>query len=351
VNIDSTDPISIEYRGKASSRGGVLGAYVDTMKIEHEGADKKMKSKTIAGLIAIAAIVALGTVTILAAETTLPPGYTWYEDEEFKFKIAYPENWTIVPKEEITIIDEDTLGVAMFRDPDTTNMIFVSVLSEYDMEELKAIGAKKVVINGREGYEAIIQPMPPVKMKLIAFAVADRYYLISCTTSVELFDEYVDIFDNAINSFVIEYPAPVTPTPVFDTGSGTYPSIMGTHKGVIKPSDNITISKLYTYPCAGTGGHTKTIKLEENGRLIASGTWDGYQSDWHNITLHNVSGAPYVKLLKGHKYNYTIVTGSYPQIIHAKSKDVTGGTIMCDKFVDANGRIYYDWIPAIKLFL
>ena len=76
----------------------MLGAYVDTMKIEQEGADKKMKSKTIAGLIAIAAIVALGTVTILAAETTPPPGYTWYEDEEFKFKIAYPENWTIVPK-------------------------------------------------------------------------------------------------------------------------------------------------------------------------------------------------------------------------------------------------------------
>ena len=39
------------------------------------------------------------------------------------------------------------------------------------------------------------------------------------------------------------------------------------------------------------------------------------------------------------------------QIIHAPSKDVTGGTITCDKFVDANGRIYYDWIPAIKLFL
>jgi len=101
----------------------------------------------------------------------------------------------------------------MFGDPDTANMISVLVSSEYDMEELKAKGAKKVVINDREGYEAIIQPMPPVKMKLVAFAVADRYYLISCTTSAELFDEYVDMFDNAINSFVIEYPAPVTPTP------------------------------------------------------------------------------------------------------------------------------------------
>jgi len=111
---------------------------------------------------------------------------------------------------------------------------------------------------------------------------------------------------------------------IFDTGKGTYPSIMGTHKGEIKPSCNITVSKLYTYPCAGTGGHSESIKL--------------------------YTGVPYVRLLKGHSYNYTIVTGSYPQIIHAPSKEVTGGTITCDKFIDANGRVYYDWIPAISLY-
>ena len=32
---------------------------------------------------------------------------------------------------------------------------------------------------------------------------------------------------------------------------------LGTHKGEIKPSDNINVSKLYTYPCVGTGGHTR----------------------------------------------------------------------------------------------
>ena len=136
----------------------------------------------------------------------------------------------------------------------------------------------------------------------------------------------------------------------FDTGEGTYPSIRGTHKGAIKPSCNITVNTLYTYPCVGTGGHTESVKLYENNTLIASGTWDGYQSDWHNITLHNATGdAPYVRLLKGHKYNYTIVTGSYPQIIHAKSKDVTGGTITCTEFRDANGKTCTDWIPAIRL--
>ena len=135
---------------------------------------------------------------------------------------------------------------------------------------------------------------------------------------------------------------------LFDTGPGTYPSIMGTHKGEIKPSQNINVSKLYTYPCVGTGGHTESIKLYENDELIASGTWSGYQSDWHNITLHNVSGAPYVMLYEGHEYNYTIVTGSYPQIIHEPVKEVTGGTITCSSFVDANGKTYTDWIPAIR---
>jgi len=138
---------------------------------------------------------------------------------------------------------------------------------------------------------------------------------------------------------------PAAPS-VFDTepSENPYPSIMGTHKGTITPSDNINVSKLYTYACAGTGGHTESIKLYENGELIASGTWNGYQDEWHNITI-----TPSVTLLAGHTYNYTIVTGSYPQIIHAKSKDVTGGTITCTSFVDANGKIYYDWIPAIRL--
>jgi len=133
---------------------------------------------------------------------------------------------------------------------------------------------------------------------------------------------------------------------IFDTepSENPYPSIMGTHKGEIRPSANISVSKLYTYPCAGTGGHTESIELYENTTLIASGAWGGYQSDYHNITI-----TPSVILQAGHTYNYTIVTGSYPQIIHAKSKDVTGGTITCTSFVDANGKTYTDWIPAIRL--
>lgn len=137
----------------------------------------------------------------------------------------------------------------------------------------------------------------------------------------------------------------------FDIGSpnNPYPSITGTHYGTITPNQTITVSKLHTYPCPGTGGHTESIKLYESGDLIAYGNWSGYRGDWKNITLHNVTGAPYVTLLKDHKYNYTIKTGSYPQIIHESSKEVAGGTITCTSFVDANSKKYTDWIPAIRL--
>jgi hypothetical protein len=55
---------------------------------------------------------------------------------------------------------------------------------------------------------------------------------------------------------------------------------MGTHNGTITPSHNITVSKMYTYACAGTGGHTESIELyDENDTLIANGSWNGYIGD------------------------------------------------------------------------
>jgi len=138
---------------------------------------------------------------------------------------------------------------------------------------------------------------------------------------------------------------------MFDTGQGTYPSIRGTHNGTITPSFTINVSTVYTYPCTGTGGHTKSIVLYENDTLIANGTWNGYNGVYSNITLHNATDAfAHVMLLKDHVYNYTIRTGSYPQIIHEQSFNATGGAITCTEFTDANGRTYNNWIPAIRLW-
>jgi len=130
---------------------------------------------------------------------------------------------------------------------------------------------------------------------------------------------------------------------VFDTGPGTYSSISGMHNGTITPTYNINVSRMYTYPCPGTGGHTKYVHIWGNG-VDENASWTGYSGDWHNLTF----SAPFA-LDAGETYNYTIITGSYPQIIHAASKPVTGGTIAWDSFVDVNGKEHSDWILAMRL--
>ncbi|MCK4731111.1 MAG: PKD domain-containing protein, partial [Methanophagales archaeon] len=133
---------------------------------------------------------------------------------------------------------------------------------------------------------------------------------------------------------------------IFDTGSPSnpYPSIMGNHTGTIKPNHTVIATKLYTYPCVGTGGHTEYARIC-NKTWNATATWEGYVGDWHNISFDKT-----VVLLAGETYNYTIRTGSYPQIIHESPFNATGGEITCTKFTDANGKVYYDWIPAIRLW-
>ena len=130
----------------------------------------------------------------------------------------------------------------------------------------------------------------------------------------------------------------------FDTGSGTYPFISGTHNGTITTNQTIIATELYTYPCAGTGGHTEYIRIYNESGTIAEANWTGYIGDRHNITFDKP-----VVLLPNKTYNYTIRTGSYPQIHHTDALPTKNGWINCTEFVDANEKVYYDWIPAIKL--
>ena len=131
----------------------------------------------------------------------------------------------------------------------------------------------------------------------------------------------------------------------FDTGEGTYPSIMGTHKGTITPNQDIVVQRMYTYPCAGTGGHSEYVKIW-NSTWNVTANWTGYGGDWHNISF-NTS----FTLKANESYNYTIKTGSYPQIHHTDKLEAASGAgeITCEEFVDANGEVYKDWIPAIRL--
>ena len=132
--------------------------------------------------------------------------------------------------------------------------------------------------------------------------------------------------------------------PIFDTGPGTYPSIFGTHNGTITPNQTMKVSKLYTYPCVGTGGHTEYARIW-NSTLEETARWDGYKGDWHNISFNET-----FTLVANETYNYTIKTGSYPQIRHTPALPTANGWINCTEFRDANGKIYYGGIPAIKLY-
>jgi len=151
----------------------------------------------------------------------------------------------------------------------------------------------------------------------------------------------IDTNAGAVDNYPFEDPDGwVKVEEVFDTGYGTYPSIMGNHTGIIKPNYTVIATKLYTYPCEGTGGHTEYARIW-NKTWNATATWDGYQGDWHNITFDKT-----VVLLANETYNYTLRTGSYPQIIHEPTWNAAGGTITCTIFTDANGRTYTNWIPA-----
>jgi subtilisin family serine protease len=150
----------------------------------------------------------------------------------------------------------------------------------------------------------------------------------------------------------LNVPVTITSTAkgIFDTGSpkNPYPSIFGTHNGTITPNQTINVSKMYTYPCSGTGGHSEYVAFSNatTGEEIANGTWKGYQEagDYHYIIFENS-----FILEKDITYNYTIRTGSYPQIHHTDALPTADGGINCTEFMDVNGKRYDDWIPAIRL--
>ena len=133
---------------------------------------------------------------------------------------------------------------------------------------------------------------------------------------------------------------------VFDTGASEnpYPSISGTHTGKIKPNHDVNVTKMYTYSCSGTGGHSKYVRIHGES-LDVNATWGSYQSgDYHYITFDDS-----FTLKANVMYNYTIITGSYPQIHHNRTLTVPDGENTCTQFVDANGNVYNNWIPAIRL--
>ena len=156
--------------------------------------------------------------------------------------------------------------------------------------------------------------------------------------------------DNAknINDTWVNHTARTSPSTAesctFDTGPGTYPSIYGVHRGNFTPKCDIIVHRMYTYPCEGTVGHSKRVTFCEDGTEIGNGTWSGCSGDYHNITFET----PFT-LHADVVYNYEIVTGSYPQIIHRTTWERANGTITCTEFIGVNGKMCTNRIPAIRL--
>ncbi|KAF5437232.1 CASH domain-dontaining protein, partial [Candidatus Methanophagaceae archaeon] len=141
-----------------------------------------------------------------------------------------------------------------------------------------------------------------------------------------------------------EYFAP--PENNFDTRPSeySYPSISGTHSGTITLNQTITVQTLYTYPCPGTGGHTKYARIWNDTWSGKATYWAGYQDDWHNISFNDP-----ITLFAAKEYYYEIRTGSYPQIHHTHILSTPTGFITCTEFVDVNRNSTDICIPAIKL--
>lgn len=72
--------------------------------------------------------------------------------------------------------------------------------------------------------------------------------------------------------------------------------------------------------------------------------WKGYKGDYLTIKFPQQ-----FTLLANHTYNYTIRTGSYPQIRYVSHLLTDNGTINCTEFRDANGKSHAKGIPAVRL--
>ncbi len=173
----------------------------------------------------------------------------------------------------------------------------------------------------------------------------DRYSEVELV-NVTLYSDTGEVLISNATKILTNAPIPLkVSTSGFDTNepANPYPSIFGTHNGTITPSVTIKVSKLYTYPCVCTGGHTEYVRFWNDSWNVTA-NWSGYNGDWHNVTFGDLA-----ILYAGLTYNYTIKTGAYPQIHHTDRLEIYDGVITCDEFLDANGKGYTNWIPAIRL--
>ena len=169
---------------------------------------------------------------------TLDPGYEWYQNDEFGYKIAYPKDWgttsdrsvfSIYPLEYTSIYgEEDHLSFYVCIDVLVSSNqtesrfwesgVFVGVEIPIGLEELKEQGRiieyKDITVNGKDGIEVVFDPIilysgserlaPPTTARYVLFTNDDLDYIVQTKLTNAFYDEYKDTFEYVINSFIID---------------------------------------------------------------------------------------------------------------------------------------------------
>lgn len=141
-----------------------------------------------------------GTTGAPNGQNELPSGFQWYQDHEYDYRLMYPQGWNIMPDDEVTIVDNRIKSVKMFKEPsdDSSAQVAVFVYSEYDLNELKALGGNETRLNGREACR-----LDQGYMIIVAVAGDDYDYTIVCVAEPDLFLERLEVFDRIIESFAL----------------------------------------------------------------------------------------------------------------------------------------------------
>ena len=185
------------------------------------------------------------TPEVWEPEVTLKQGYEWYQDNEYEYGFAYPEEW-----EKVSAGGEGTVGGIVFQKsnpegfPDAMVMVLVytnssEMLFWEDNPEWNKLGgfekAKQmgyvseygdITINGRKGFEAAYDPKifmmgasvlnetlyieagishftPTWSQKVVKFDVGDLDYVMIFSGSIENYNIYKNTYDDIVNSFII----------------------------------------------------------------------------------------------------------------------------------------------------
>ena len=184
-------------------------------------------------------IIPTPTPKVTVELPTLEPGYEWYQNDKFRYTIAYPKDWGtsssntsfhMYPQEFTSVFgSEDSLASYVHIDVITSSNHTQSRFWEYGvfadaeipigLEKLKEQGRiieyKNISVNDNDGIELVFSPLIlyfgpelapsgiPTTARYILFTNDELDYIIQISSSDIFYDEYEDTFEYIINSFII----------------------------------------------------------------------------------------------------------------------------------------------------